>query len=536
MNKVNLNKSYLVELGIIVIFSMLPLLAPEMPYRVNIYLSWEGAYRLYEGQIPFKDFGLPMGFIYWVIPALFFKIFGPYLITLIKAQAFINIISGVALRSILKSFQLKLGERIICLMVFGLSYIMFNYWPWYNHSVIVYEIIALSILLKFAFVKEKREKLTFLIIGAIFIFLTFFTKQDGGGMAFMIGLGIVAYIAIYERKYYYVLVYLSTFITILIITVFSFKNYDFGYWFNYGQPPHYSRVSIADILEDFLRESFFEKFYFGIMVLILLTKNKSLKNLFLDKKEFLITFFCFTFFLEALIFQVTSYVPANSHIFFHSIAFIYIISFLGEKLMLDKKWHLLTYCFLLLLWWSSPHWRLISPIYAKIPFLQKKEAESIVSKNSYIFESDSVKRDNIPWESSNKWDVFKSIKMPSQTISGIETLLSLPIVKKTGKNIKVLNMSELTPLAHIIGYEIPRSQRQPLWYHQGVGLFQREIDYLCEKITKGHYDLVLFEDIPMLNNFYPPEVKECLTKQYKLVNSFMAPRRNEPGVIQIFVK
>src|SRR5688572_7807350 len=65
-------------------FVLMPLFL-QLPYRVNIFLSWEGAYRLYEGQLPFRDFGLPMGFAYWVLPGLFFKIFGPSLFSLVIA-------------------------------------------------------------------------------------------------------------------------------------------------------------------------------------------------------------------------------------------------------------------------------------------------------------------------------------------------------------------------------------------------------------------------------------------------------------------
>ncbi len=81
------------DLILILIFSAVPLFL-HFPYRINIFLSWEGAYRLYLGEVPYKDFGLPMGFGYWIVPAIFFKIFGPYLFTLIKAQYFLNIVAG----------------------------------------------------------------------------------------------------------------------------------------------------------------------------------------------------------------------------------------------------------------------------------------------------------------------------------------------------------------------------------------------------------------------------------------------------------
>ena len=59
------------ELAIILLCASIPLFF-KLYYRINIFLSWEGAYRLYLGQIPYRDFGIPMGFGYWIIPAVFF--------------------------------------------------------------------------------------------------------------------------------------------------------------------------------------------------------------------------------------------------------------------------------------------------------------------------------------------------------------------------------------------------------------------------------------------------------------------------------
>src|SRR6187549_331806 len=68
------------EIAFIILLAIVPLFS-TFPYRVNIFLSWEGAYRLSEGEVPYRDFGMPMGYMYWVIPALFFKIFGAQMIT-----------------------------------------------------------------------------------------------------------------------------------------------------------------------------------------------------------------------------------------------------------------------------------------------------------------------------------------------------------------------------------------------------------------------------------------------------------------------
>src|SRR5580698_972447 len=116
------------EVLIIVLLACIPLFI-HFPYRVNIFLSWEGAYRISKGQLPFRDFGIPLGGMYWVIPALFFKLLGPKLITLVKAQVFINIFSGLAFRSILKSLSVNEGIRFASVILFCISYSFFNFWP-----------------------------------------------------------------------------------------------------------------------------------------------------------------------------------------------------------------------------------------------------------------------------------------------------------------------------------------------------------------------------------------------------------------------
>src|SRR5689334_10595045 len=105
------------EILFIVVLAMVPLFS-SFPYRVNIFLSWEGAYRISQGEIPYRDFGMPMGYMYWVAPALFFKIFGAKMITLVKAQVFINIISGLAFRSILKSVGVHSGVRLLSVVLY----------------------------------------------------------------------------------------------------------------------------------------------------------------------------------------------------------------------------------------------------------------------------------------------------------------------------------------------------------------------------------------------------------------------------------
>ncbi|MEQ9306399.1 MAG: hypothetical protein RJQ14_20980, partial [Marinoscillum sp.] len=101
-------------------------------------------------------------------------------------------------------------------------------------------------------------------------------------------------------------------------------------------------------------------------------------------------------------------------------------------------------------------------------------------------------------------------------------------------NLKVLNMTELTPLALELGYTPPTNQA--LWYHLNVGIFQREVDTLRARVERQAYDLVLFQDIPNLEHFFPYEVQESLQSTYKLQDSFLAPRKEENSIIEVYVR
>jgi len=120
---------------------------------------------------------------------------------------------------------------------------------------------------------------------------------------------------------------------------------------------------------------------------------------------------------------------------------------------------------------------------------------------------------------------FNKILLPGPTVDGINRIMTMDMVKGGGKDLRVLNMTELTPLAHEMPFALEKGSYYPLWYHQGVGMFQKQTDMFCGRIKDNYYDLVLFEYIPYLNNFYPFEVRDCLEKYYQKIDVFTAPRK-----------
>jgi hypothetical protein len=537
------------EVLIILLLACVPLFI-HLPYRVNIFLSWEGAYRMSRGQLPFRDFGTPLGGMYWVIPAIFFKLFGPKLITLVKAQVFINIIAGLAFRSILKSLSVNKGIRLASVILFCLSYSFFNFWPWYNHTVIVFELVALACLMQYLCpdpadgVIGRGGKMRWLwLVGAgLFTVFSLLTKQDGGGLALLVTAFVLGVYGWLYGQWKPLLIYAASFVLLFVLVILPFLAHGFGYWFNHGQVPHSSRVSSFDIATEFFGSSQWIKFYLVLLLFLSLVRYRSVGMLKADPRGVLLLALTLGILVEASVLQVTSYTPPDNNIFFHSFAFACMLSLLAPLLPVHLERPRMTIFLVagVLLWWSGVWWKYTqrftgSQVVAG-PTLSPT-GENVVGKDNYMINRDRVK--DIPTE---QWvecglPAFHRITMPLSTAEGIQRLMKMDLVVRNKGGLKVLNMSELTPLAAEIPYTPERNGQLPLWYHLGVGMFNRQADSFETRIRDHYYDLVLFEYLPTLNNFYPFRVRDSLMLHYQLVDSMMAPRRGleTRGTIEVYV-
>ena len=524
---------FALEILVILSFAIFPNFF-NFPYRVNIFLSWEGAYRLYLDQIPYKDFGLPLGFTYWIIPATFFKLFGPSMMSLIKAQTFINIISGFAFRGILKVFRLNEGKILVLVILYCLSYSFFNFWPWYNQSVFVFELIGLYFLLLALIHLKGTKHILSLITAALFITSSFFTKQDGGGFAILIAGFITVVYTLYSRKFIPILVYSAGILFFGCLYILPFLPHDFGYWFNHGQPPHYSRLSMLDIFTEVFGASEWLKFYFIVIVaLIIYQLNKNWKYYTDSIENLLFPVFTLLIIFQASIIQVTSYTPPDNNIYFHSIAIAFILGSVNFNFNLKQVGYVLVFVSMVFLWWSGTYWDYIIRIgQRKFPELFERSEEGVVSKNTYMIdEGEDQESAEANWVLSD-YEAFKGIYIPKGTLEGIKRAEQLDVFK-TGKAPSVLNMTELTPLAYEWGYELKSGY--PLWYHLNVSMFDREAENMCKDISAMEYDLILFEDVPFLNNFFAYPVLDCIKEKYVLVDRFDPPRRPVAGDILVFI-
>lgn len=506
------------ELFVILFFCFIPLTFNN-PYRINIFLSWEGAYRMYLGQMPFRDYSLPMGYGYWVIPALFFKIFGPYFYTLIKAQVFINLIALFSFRSILKVLHVPPVTILLSVLVFCLSYVSFNFWPWYNNSVIVFELVAIYFTLLAIFTTGGWKMWAYLALSAFFIFFSIWTKHDAGGMGLLILYGMLTYNAWIDRSLKKWLAFTGFFFAFATAFIAPLLQYDFLYWFNYGQAPHQSRLVLMDFLNEILGWAYWEKFFFLFIVLFVLDKARTGRAFLENKREVLFAFICLTLIIQAWVIPVTSPVPERNEVFFYAFGFAYLFANLRLTINLARWYYLATCVFLVGFWWTGIYWRNVQRVISKKPVVVKQNEDA--ARHTYRL--------------AKEYKTMERLFLAESTLEGIRKIKELEIVKNK-KDLKVLNMSELTSLAYEIPFTPPINQ--PMWYHQTVAIFQKEVDEFCQKIRNQEYDLVIFETVSPKEalNFFPMDVKACLMEHYQHEFTFLAPRHPEESFVDVFTR
>lgn len=530
-------RATVIECLLIIGLALVPLFA-TFPYRVNIFLSWEGAYRLSEGQVPYRDFGTPLGFGYWLMPALFFKLFGPYLVSLIKAQVLINIIGGFSFRSIMKSVGVPVGVRVLAVLVFVLSYSFSNFWPWYNNTVIIYQFAGLALLL--IGLQDGKWRWPALLGAAFFTFLSFFTKQDGGGLALLLALALLGYHSVREKRWQELAAFAGFYLVVALAFILPFVPHGFGYWFNHGQPPHNSRLSVKDIVDEFLVTSQWLKFYLLLVILLLAPSLRHIKTLWADKQKMLFILLTIGILVEAALFQVTSYTPPDNNIFFHAFAFAFIFTQLGQLLQLrtDNFKPFFGAALLVMLWWSGSFYKYVDRILSRLlpaPAATVTGGENVISRNNFMLNPDTTDVPTSEWIFSGIPE-FKNIYMPPSTVHGMDRLMNMPEVKTKGKGLNILNLTELTPLKHAIGYKDETGSHIPLWHHLGVGMFNKQLEEYKGRIARKEYDIVLYEYAPTLNNFFPFALRDELKLHYRQVDSFLAPRRPTNAFIEVYIK
>src|SRR5690606_40809706 len=97
-----------------------------------------------------------------------------------------------------------------------------NAWPWYNHTVIVYQFVGLAfITTTYSILENKKKIIAYVSIGSLFLILSFLTKQDAGFLGILIALLVTLTFSFLTKKWFHTIIFITSIITIPIIIIFS---------------------------------------------------------------------------------------------------------------------------------------------------------------------------------------------------------------------------------------------------------------------------------------------------------------------------
>jgi hypothetical protein len=438
-------------------------------YFRDYSILFEGSYRIYLGQVPFRDFGLPMGPGSFLIPTFFFKLLGVNWDSFLWAQQFQNCLMLLVLLKLLIQLNVDLRIRRISLLFFSLFYLIFLSQPWYNTSAVLFMLISVSFAM--------CNRAIFYILSGIFVGITILTKQDFG----ILSACIAFFALIFNRSKFFVnakssnnppinprlmAVKVFMFLTSIIFVVSAFiffTNYEqFNYWFNYGQSPHNLRYIYwtNNLTSLFI--------VFGVFIIGLFMRNFNIT---------LSSAFLFASFIT----NITSGLPFTHYYF---VAFIPIIW--DESRRMKFRWK--------------------SSSIAIILFFLFLSIKSPLRDVFYIFESMALRQPehyffNYRMNSSSMIPMGKNLNSFSNKIfAPQETVDSIIMIKDLVKKLKlefkvtsplVLNMTELTSIYTEINVEPPKGL--PLWFHSSVSLFPKQIDMLNQQLSGFYYDVILVQ-------------------------------------------
>jgi hypothetical protein len=373
------------------------------------------------------------------------------------------------------------------------------------------------------------------MLAAFFSALCALTKQDAGGLSLIFSIVLLAADVFFEKKYKPIMYFLLFYSISLAILVLPVIKYDFGYWFNYGQPPHFSRINLYDFISMFMEESLWIKFYLIMIIVIVIIRFRSVKEFLSDKQYFFYTLFTIGILVQALLIQVTSFSPKTVNYYFHAFGMAFFLFNLKGLINLERIWIMVLFLFMILVWRSDNYWKYANRLLTGlIPSLAAPSPTNVVSRNTWG-SKDTTENSVVVWKKTN-YRTLKNVTLPENTVQGIERILAADFVKNNA-HLKVLNMTNLSFLAYEMNYELSRGQDYPLWYHKGVAFFEREEKLLCTRVVESGYDLILFEKMPDVDNFFPFGVRACAIKSdaYQVVDKFIAPTGYKTDSVEVFV-
>jgi hypothetical protein len=469
-----LREGILICLCLLVLWGAFAMRTPV--YFRDYSITFEGALRLYLGQIPYRDFGSPVGPFSFVIPALLFKLISPSWTVFMFAQQLINGVMLLLVNALLLRIGVREAMRWVSLGLFTALYLLLLTHPWYNST-------GTMLLLAASLCAMGSGRLRALGAGLL-SGLAILTKQDFGAVTVLIAGFMVALANLgsdFEKilPYWHYLrdprrlraaarsgvVFALATIAPVALFVYATDPTQFAYWFNYGQAPHQHRgVTLNDLVGN----------TYGHLALLIAALALVRNN--------------FRLLIVSIFITAASVTRTTSGLGF---THYYFIAFL--PLMIDE-------CLRITIRFKPLLLALI--VYAGLRLISHPATdayhvvEAIIKRQPEHFFFDYRLNSKLLVPVPEDLHAFSPhTLMPQETIDAIrfikQKVRSRRAIASTPAPISVLNMTELTPIYAELGVEPPR--QWPLWFHTRVSLFPQQISDLTLTLAGNEYDFVLLQ-------------------------------------------
>ena len=451
-------------------------------------ILWEGAYRVSLGQMPYTDFGTPVGPVSFLIPALFFKLLSPSWFVMQLSQLFENaLLLGLAF-TLLKRLQftrVNINKAITC---FSFLYLIFLSHPWYNSGAFLcflasmvlvlgagyWSVLAAGLIAGLCFLAKQDYGVMNLFLGSLVLVLTQ-SDQSGSYKKLDFSFNVLKDLKRIGAISAALILFAIAFVLPIAGLILLVDSSQFFYWFNYGQPPHEIRkVHIWDFANHgnlFLPACI--AFYFAYRTL---------------RIDLLLAGI---FFLCSFVVSSTSGLDYTG--FFYFLFLPLLLQTVLDRQLIKKKWLSILLLVATLSCLAFPSKYLFRLVQTTV--LAKAEPYSF--RHVYITRPVQAFPNTMP--------AFKNVMGSSDSlvmINELQQIFKEPIAASKGQRgteLKVLNISELTPLYAELGSRPPL--HYPLWYHTDVALFPREIQIIDRDIDDGEFDVVILQNAHGRANF-----------------------------------
>ena len=451
-------------------------------------ILWEGAYRVSLGQIPFTDFGTPVGPVSFLIPAIFFKLLNPSWLVLQMAQLFENgLLIGLAFL-LLKRLQFTRANINKAIACFSFFYLIFLSHPWYNSGAFLCFLASMVLLLGSGY--------TAFIASGLMAGLCFLSKQDYGVMNFCLGALVILLTQAdqtgpYKKLTFHfgvlsdprrigiifgtLFLFFAAFILPIVGLILSVDSSQFFYWFNYGQPPHEIRkIHIWDFVN-----------HGNLFVPACIGFYYAYRTLRID------LLFAGIFFICSFVVLSTSGLDYTG--FYYFLFLPLLVQTVIDRQIVKNKWISILLLIAVLSCSAFP----MKYLYRLVQTTILARAEPYSFRYLYVTRPVQSYPPTMPY--------FQNVMGSDDSVQMIEQLQEIAkdqtaaLNRQANSGLKVLNMSELTPLYAELRSVPPL--HYPLWYHTNIALFPKEIALIDRDIDNTVFDVVILQNAHGQGNF-----------------------------------